>query len=440
MYAITFVVTPELINQLSTDSYYYLMLQETSNNGIKSNQGVAQCVQAFNEKIEATDIDFKIRYCCSDFIKDPIYTIRFELLESNRVVEISDNIVISFDYIQQNELVYEYQFHKRFSDTIELFDVKVNIQTISGRTHEYRENNVFQITYAQAQEPDNNLELLVNLSSENGYVSISTVNNNDSGMVYRKSSSGSGMFEPIGELLSNKNNILYDMAIEQGESYQYLLFNETSGQFGNISVISNVDYEYVYISDGEYSLKLPFNTQVTNFKATVQEQKIMSIDSAYPRFFKNGKINYKEFSVSSLLSYQSDTADLFYSFYSDILNTNGDEQRSALSPQRSDEEQETLSTSRRTTTGRIRERDFYYHERQFKLKVLNWINNGKPKLFKSPTEGNYIVRASNASLAPETKLGRALHTINFSITEIDKYNEEALLKYQLMVINKGAEV
>ena len=31
-------------------------------------------------------------------------------------------------------------------------------------------------------------------------------------------------------------------------------------------------------------------------------------------------------------------------------------------------------------------------EREFKLEVLNWLNDGRPKLFKSPYEGNYIVR------------------------------------------------
>jgi hypothetical protein len=51
-------------------------------------------------------------------------------------------------------------------------------------------------------------------------------------------------------------------------------------------------------------------------------------------------------------------------------------------------------------------------EREFKLEVLNWLNNGQPKLFRSPTEGNYIIRLMNISLAPEDKLGRMIHTFN----------------------------
>ncbi|MBQ9657397.1 MAG: hypothetical protein IJV31_01345 [Clostridia bacterium] len=48
-------------------------------------------------------------------------------------------------------------------------------------------------------------------------------------------------------------------------------------------------------------------------------------------------------------------------------------------------------------------------ERIFKLKVLEWLNDGKIKMFKSPTEGNYLVRLMNISLTPEDKLGRMLH-------------------------------
>ena len=45
-------------------------------------------------------------------------------------------------------------------------------------------------------------------------------------------------------------------------------------------------------------------------------------------------------------------------------------------------------------------------ERDFKLQVLEWLNDGEPKLFRSPTEGNYIVRLMNVSMSPTDTLGR----------------------------------
>jgi len=51
-------------------------------------------------------------------------------------------------------------------------------------------------------------------------------------------------------------------------------------------------------------------------------------------------------------------------------------------------------------------------ERKFKLEVLDWLNNGKPKLFRSPTEGNYVIRLMNVSLSPNDTLGRAIHSFS----------------------------
>ena len=68
-------------------------------------------------------------------------------------------------------------------------------------------------------------------------------------------------------------------------------------------------------------------------------------------------------------------------------------------------------------------------ERQFKLEVLEWLTNGEPKLFRSPGEGNYIVRLMNTSLTPNDKLGRMLHTFNCTAYEIAEPTFANLNKY-----------
>jgi len=68
-------------------------------------------------------------------------------------------------------------------------------------------------------------------------------------------------------------------------------------------------------------------------------------------------------------------------------------------------------------------------ERNFKLKVLEWLNNGKPKLFKSPYEGNYIVRLMNVSLTPVKELGRMLHSFTSTAYEIAECTYDNLVAY-----------
>jgi len=48
-------------------------------------------------------------------------------------------------------------------------------------------------------------------------------------------------------------------------------------------------------------------------------------------------------------------------------------------------------------------------------------------MFKSATEGNYLVRLLNVSLTPEDKLGRMLHSFSATAYEIEKLTYENLI-------------
>jgi hypothetical protein len=66
------------------------------------------------------------------------------------------------------------------------------------------------------------------------------------------------------------------------------------------------------------------------------------------------------------------------------------------------------------------------------MKVFDWLTNGKPKLFRSATEGNYIIRLMNTSLSPEDKLGRMLHSFSTTAYEINDYTYSSLLDEDLL--------
>ena len=70
-------------------------------------------------------------------------------------------------------------------------------------------------------------------------------------------------------------------------------------------------------------------------------------------------------------------------------------------------------------------------ERIFKLEVLQWLNNGKPKLFRSPGEGNYLVRLMNVSLSPNDGLSRMLHTFSCTAYEIAPASLNSLIDYNI---------
>jgi len=62
-------------------------------------------------------------------------------------------------------------------------------------------------------------------------------------------------------------------------------------------------------------------------------------------------------------------------------------------------------------------------EKEFKLLVLNFLNSKKLKLFKSATEGNYVVYTMNSSLNPNDTVGRMLHNFSCTAYEIQDVQE-----------------
>jgi hypothetical protein len=68
------------------------------------------------------------------------------------------------------------------------------------------------------------------------------------------------------------------------------------------------------------------------------------------------------------------------------------------------------------------------------MEVLEWLNNGKPKVFRSPTEGNFIVQLMNVSLTPNETLGRMLHNFTCTAYEVNEFSFANLLNSNMVQI------
>lgn len=216
-----------------------------------------------------------------------------------------------------------------------------------------------------------------------------------------------------------------DFTACQGVEYVYAIQQYNNYGLYSEKMLSNsisTAFEHAYLFDGERQLKIKFNPKVSSFKTTVLESKMDTLGSKYPYFFRNGMVEYKEFPISGLISHFSDESGLFME--NDFTNNN---YRNG---------HETPLDKVRTTNLTD---DNILFEREFKLEVLDWLNNGKPKFFKSAVEGNYIVRLMNVSLTPTDALGRMLHTFNCTAYELAEINYENLLKYKFININNIAD-
>lgn len=178
-----------------------------------------------------------------------------------------------------------------------------------------------------------------------------------------------------------------------------------------------MDFEDMFLFDGERQLRIRFNPKMSSFKSTILESKMDTLGGKYPFIFRNGNVEYKEFPISGLLSLISDPNERFYKgIQQNLYITRGE-----AAAKDTDYALDTWLSS-----NNIR------RERQFKMDALAWLTNGVPKLFRSPTEGNFIVRLMNTSLTPNDTLGRMLHTFSSTAYEIAEYTFENLNYYNFI--------
>ena len=277
----------------------------------------------------------------------------------------------------------------------------------------------YRIMQKTSIHPELEASLNVELNFENGYIDVNLIGTKDK---YGTETPVTGAFllsrasqdtnytiwEEMHRFKFQAQNptrwLFRDFTIEQGKTYQYSIqqYND-NGLYSNRMLSNKIyaDFEHAFLYDGEKQLKIKYNPKVSSFKPTVMETKIDTIGSKYPFIFRNGRVYYREFPISGLISYFSDEDNLFI-------------------------DKEELQLVEKTTflTGKN-----IKSERAFKMKVLEWLTNGEPKVFRSPGEGNFIVRLMNCSLSPSDPTGRMLHTFNCTAYEIADFNYKELNNY-----------
>ena len=223
---------------------------------------------------------------------------------------------------------------------------------------------------------------------------------------------------------SNPLLLWRDFTIEQGQHYIYGLFQVSSNGKISTKIKSNsiyADFEDAFLFDGDKQLRIRFDPKISSFKSTVQEAKTDTIGGRYPIIQRNGITYYKEFPIAGLISHLSDEQGYFNS---QIANLKIYDKENVVTD--TDDMINGLNYTTNLNSKNI------HLERQFKLEVLDWLTDGKPKLFRSPTEGNYIVRLMNVSLSPNDVLGRMLHSFSCNAYEIDQMTVEKLVEHQII--------
>lgn len=388
---IEFIINSTELDFENLEGEYYRIqiayIDSEGNSGIYSNTSVIKWAKLPEITLEKTEnnkyVLFRFPYYGQDYEK--LLSVQFKIYDEDK------------NLLEQSELLYNNYNTEEIQYEFNYYTTNVNNTTLLIRA-DYTTADNYNGYLEQEWEMTRSYPVGLDgfgtyavVNTNNGYIQFNSTS--IKGPIYRTS------MDPLGSITSwdkiSETGDFKDKNLIANKEYSYL-FTNTSDILLYIKNIL-INYEDAYLFDNELDFKIKYNPKISSFKQVVQEQKIETIGAQYPFFFKNGEINYHEFPISGLISYI---------------------------PSIEYEEEATYETNLTATN--------IAAEREYKMKVLKWLNNGKPKVFKSSTEGNFIVRLSGVSLIPEDKLGRMLHSFQCTATEIAEYNIKNLKKYNLM--------
>ena len=199
-----------------------------------------------------------------------------------------------------------------------------------------------------------------------------------------------------------------DYTIESGIWYKYAVQKrDIHGNRGLVTIIEKPVmrvFDHMYLTNEDLQICIKHNPNVTNFKYNVADSKSDTIGSKYPFIRRNGNMKYRQFSITGLVNSFWDEEGTF-------LNKNNIYKYEDVKTLYDNIEKNVIPTGYD-----------YTYEREFRERVMEFLYANTVKLFRSPTEGNILVRLMDISFTPNQTLGRLVYTFTATAHEIDEYN------------------
>lgn len=322
------------------------------------------------------------------------------------------NNINSFNYT----LKYNFEVNKEYSFTIDY-------TTMAGYTSQIIRE--FLVTQEDVEELD--ISISAQADPENGRIGINlrrsgTAEAMIATLVIRRSSSKENfsIWEDMyyHELNGSEVKVTwYDTTVESDVWYKYSVqrINKQNqrGMYKEIKTPILVRFEDMFLTVGDKQLKIKFNPTVSSYKKIIQESRTDTLGSKYPFVRRNGYAEYVQFPIGGMISFFMDEDELFTSkaeLFGDSLK---------------------LYTNY-NDANRIGHANDYIYERKFRDKVIEFLYDEEIKLFRSPTEGNMLIKVMDASLTPSTQLGRYLWSFSATAYEIADCTIEQMRKYKIL--------
>ena len=339
-----------------------------------------------------------------------LYDFETNTLLSDSGIQYSNNYndLNSFNYT----LPYNFELNKKYYFTVEYLTMA-----------NYSKIDTFNFTVILGTEDILDIAITATPDNENGRIGItikraSTADPLFGTLVIRRSSSKNNFtiwedlkYFTYNEAITGIKETWYDCTVESDIWYKYCVqLINTELQRGQVKEMKTpvlVSFEDMFLTVKDRQLKIKFNPQMSSFKRTVQESRTDTLGSQYPFIRRNGYMDYAQFPIGGLISFFIDEDQLFVTrdkLFGKQLN----------------------SYATYNDANNIGNYNNTIYERKFRDEVIKFMYDGKAKLFRSPTEGNFVIKVMDVNLSPTTQLGRYLWSFSGTAYEIADTDAQSL--------------
>ena len=369
---------------------------------------------------------------------ETLQSYQIQILDSNKTeIMLSSPTIYTGDNIDANDI--NYRIDLQGLDTSSSVDFILRIVATTKNQYKLTKDWEFQISdFLDEETFDPTLE--VTMDNEEGIATLHVKNvQTIFGTVYIKRGSSIDNFKTwedihVEYIAGPIDLTITDNTVSSLVWYRYSIQMENSaGALTNVyrSNVFMPEFYDAILSRGEQQLKILYNYTISNFKPVVNRAKIDTLGGRYPKFAENAILNYKQFSISGIISSEADPHQLFlnkqdyfddnYSRYTVYKQDMGikDIVRNDVSDYLGDT---SVYDDYLTTT-----KDDWLWEREFREEVVKWLNDGEPKLYRSMTEGSMAVMLTDINLTPNTDLSRRLYSFTATVYEIAEADSLATL-------------
>jgi hypothetical protein len=360
---------------------------------------------------------------CTEFLK----SIRVQLYDSNNTLLRDSGDIYSNYYENINQFKYEFKYNF-LTGSSNVYHVKVTCTTNTLYVEDF--TYYFYLNTESPQISFTPTSFTAAANEEEGFIKINLVYNdfpNTANAIALYRASAQDNYTTIEKIYqtnisnSSGNKNFYDISIESGILYKYYVnaLNTNNGKQSARTVLTSpvgITLNHMFLNQNDKQLKIKFNPSVSSMKTIYSENKTETLGSRYPFIKRNGATQYRTFPIAGLISYFMDDEHLFTSRPIEYGSTNIDDYNTF------NQNYEISST-----------KDYTY-ERLFRERVREFLEKGDVILFRSPTEGNILVRLMEISFSPNTNNGRMIWSFSATAYEMDSANVDNFNKYGIKIV------